>query len=79
MGCFYGPCESIGHSESRHAYEHIFCLNVCWVICFQVASILAAYLGYTRLSDPGQPSPALLAYLHFTKEVRQVFQGIIVL
>ena len=27
------------------------CLFVCWVIYFKVASILAAYLRYTRLKD----------------------------
>ena len=29
-----------------------FCVFVCWVIYFQVASILAAYLRYIRLRDP---------------------------
>ena len=49
-------------------------LFVCWVIYFQVASILAAYLRYTRLRDPDHPSPAPIAYLHFTREVDQVFE-----
>ena len=43
------------------------CLFVCWVIYFKVASILAAYLRYTRLRDPNHPSPAMPAYnLHCT-------------
>ena len=60
------------------AYLLFVCLLGCWVIYFQVASILAAYLRYTRLSVPNHLSPATLAYLHFTREIRRVFQGIIV-
>ena len=51
------------------------CLFVCWVIYFKVASVLAAYLRYTRLRDPNHPRLAnCLAYNQFTREVDQVFE-----
>ena len=40
----------------------------------KMASILAVYLRYTCLRDPDHPSPTPLAYLHFIREVRQVFK-----
>ena len=41
--------------ERGGCLEVLFSMFVCWVICFQVASILAAYLRYTRLRDPNHP------------------------
>ena len=63
------------HDEyALSSYQLFVCLLVCWVIYFKVASILAAYLRYTRLRHPNHPSPAMPAYLHFTREVRRVFK-----
>ena len=49
------PEMNLEYGADVHGFEEWVALFVCWVICFQVASILAAYLRYTRLRDPNHP------------------------
>ena len=56
--CYYYSLLQFSGWNLRPQYMFVclfVCLFVCWVIYFKVASILAAYLRYTRLRDPNHP------------------------